>query len=267
MKLESKKAAPAPAPALIQKTESKPVVNELTVEQVAQLVQAGLSEDLIIAKIRKNGKAFDLSTEQLLQLKKARVSDNIIRILMDPQAQTITATPAIPVVPPASAVVPVTVPAPAQTQVKVKVPDGEKVRLLLMQDISSATAHEGDRIELSVVEDFKVGEDVVIAKGALAEGRITEVKKKRMLGQGGKLLMSIERVRAVDGQNLRLRATSGREGDDKIGKTVVVAVLAGPFALLVKGKDVVSPRGTEYTVYLDESREVLVLKNRTEAGI
>lgn len=90
-----KKVAPAPAPAPVQQVKPQPPANELTVEQVAQLVQAGLSEDLVIAKIRKNGKAFDLSTEQLLQLKKAGVSDNIIRLLMDPQAQSVAA-PAMP---------------------------------------------------------------------------------------------------------------------------------------------------------------------------
>ncbi len=252
----AKKVAPAPAPAPVQ--QAKPPANELTAEQVAQLVQAGLSEDLVIAKIKKNNKAFDLSTEQLLQLKKAGASDNVIRLLMDPTAQPVV-VPAVPATP-APPVVETTATPVAQTQVKIKVPDGEKVRLILMQDLSSSTANEGDRVDLSVAEDVKIGENIIIAKGAMAEGKVAEVKKKRMLGQGGKLLMSVERVRAVDGQNLRLRATSGREGDDKVGKTVVVAVLAGPLALLVKGKDVVSPKGTEYTAFLDESREIVVSK-------
>ncbi len=85
----AKKVAPAPAPVPVQ--QAKPPANELTAEQVVQLVQAGLSEDLVIAKIKKNNKAFDLSTEQLLQLKKAGVSDNIIRLLMDPTAQPVAA--------------------------------------------------------------------------------------------------------------------------------------------------------------------------------
>jgi hypothetical protein len=68
--------------------------------------------------------------------------------------------------------------------------------------------------------------------------------------------MSIDQVKAIDGQNVRLRATSGREGDDKLGKTVAIAVLAGPFALLVKGKEVVVTKGAEYAAYIDESREI-----------
>ena len=71
----------------------------LTVEEVVKLSQSGFSEELIITKIKKNGKAFDLSAEELLDIKKAGVSDNVIRFLLDP-AQPYTA-PAPP--PPAGA--------------------------------------------------------------------------------------------------------------------------------------------------------------------
>jgi hypothetical protein len=76
--------APAPKPA------------ELTVDQVIQLVKAELSDDLIIAKIKKNNKALDLSTDELLKLKAAKVSENIIMLLMDPTAQPKVAPPPPP---------------------------------------------------------------------------------------------------------------------------------------------------------------------------
>src|SRR5450755_4995385 len=56
----------------------------LSVEEVVKLCQTGLSEELIVTKVKKNGKAFDLSTEELLELKKSGVSDNIIKYLLDP---------------------------------------------------------------------------------------------------------------------------------------------------------------------------------------
>ncbi len=56
----------------------------LTVEEVVKLSQIGVSEELIVAKIKKNGKAFDLSTEELVDLKKAGVSDIVIKFLLDP---------------------------------------------------------------------------------------------------------------------------------------------------------------------------------------
>ena len=47
---QNQKTSPA------KKTTSLPAQNELTVDQVCQLVQAGLSEDIIVVKIKKNGK-------------------------------------------------------------------------------------------------------------------------------------------------------------------------------------------------------------------
>ncbi|MGA8026473.1 MAG: hypothetical protein WB992_04965 [Bryobacteraceae bacterium] len=56
----------------------------LTVEEVVRLTRAGFSEDIIITKIKKNGKAFDLSTDELLDLKKDGVSDTVVKYMLDP---------------------------------------------------------------------------------------------------------------------------------------------------------------------------------------
>jgi hypothetical protein len=56
----------------------------LTVEEVVRLSQAGLPEELIVAKIKKNGKAFDLNPEELVELKKQGVTDTVVKFLLDP---------------------------------------------------------------------------------------------------------------------------------------------------------------------------------------
>src|ERR1035438_3766773 len=58
----------------------------LSVEDVVKLQQDGLSEDVIVTKIRKNGKPFDLSADELSELKKLGLSDSIIKYLLDPSA-------------------------------------------------------------------------------------------------------------------------------------------------------------------------------------
>ena len=83
-------------PAASQQTEAQRPVPDLSVEEVTMLVQAGLAEDLVIARIKKHGKAFELTTEQLLLLKKAGVSDNIIRAMLDPQSERKPAGAPIP---------------------------------------------------------------------------------------------------------------------------------------------------------------------------
>src|SRR5579864_6262839 len=56
----------------------------MAVEDVVKLVRAGISEDIIVQQIRKGRRAFDLSTDQLIELKSASVSDRIIQSMLDP---------------------------------------------------------------------------------------------------------------------------------------------------------------------------------------
>ena len=57
------------------------------VDDVVAMVDAGLSEDVIIAKIRKENNAMDLTTDQLIRMKKAKVSDAIVQVMINPNAQ------------------------------------------------------------------------------------------------------------------------------------------------------------------------------------
>lgn len=72
-------AQTAPAPGI-----TPAVGRTLTIDDVIKLSKAGLSEDTIIQKVRSNGQAFDLSTDQLIQLKDAGVSDKVVQAMLDP---------------------------------------------------------------------------------------------------------------------------------------------------------------------------------------
>lgn len=60
----------------------------LTVEDVIKLSKAGLSDDVIIAQIKKRPQPFNLSTDQLIQLKSAKVSDRVIQAMTESQGVT-----------------------------------------------------------------------------------------------------------------------------------------------------------------------------------
>ncbi len=62
--------------------------NALSVDSIVSMLQAGLSEDLVAARIRKEDRAFDLSAGELIALKKAGVSDNLLKVMLDPKAET-----------------------------------------------------------------------------------------------------------------------------------------------------------------------------------
>ena len=69
----------------------------LTLEEVVRLCQSGIPEELIVTKIKKNGKAFDLSRQELIDLRKLGVSETVIKYLLDPSQPY---TPAPPPQPP-----------------------------------------------------------------------------------------------------------------------------------------------------------------------
>ena len=53
----------------------------LSVSDVIKLSKGGLSDDVIIAQIKKRPQPFDLTPDQLLQLKAAQVSDRVIEAM------------------------------------------------------------------------------------------------------------------------------------------------------------------------------------------
>ena len=86
----------------------------LSVDDVVKLVKAGLSEDIILQQIKKKNHPFDLTTDQLIALKTANVSDRIVACMLDPSRAEIPAP--VPAEPTAPAVIPVA-PQPVETAV------------------------------------------------------------------------------------------------------------------------------------------------------
>lgn len=84
-------------------------------DSVIQLVKAGMSDDLIIKSLKKSNKPADLSPADMVKLKQANVSDNVIGVMLDPSSTPGPAAAAAPPPPPppAAAPVPEAAPAPA----------------------------------------------------------------------------------------------------------------------------------------------------------
>jgi hypothetical protein len=63
-------------------------VQQVSVQDVVAMKQAGLSDDIVIAKIQQHNVPSELSTTDLIGLKKEKVSDAVIRTLIDPASQS-----------------------------------------------------------------------------------------------------------------------------------------------------------------------------------
>jgi hypothetical protein len=141
---------------------------------------------------------------------------------------------------------------------EIAIPDGTEITVVTLEEISSKTATEGDPLTFKVDEDVKVNGQVVIAKGTLVKGVVSNAKKNGRMGKAGALSIRIESTTTVDEQKIKLRASKGKEGDDKTGTTVALVVLFGPLGFLKKGKDAKIKEGTKIKAFTDENLKVQV---------
>lgn len=146
--------------------------------------------------------------------------------------------------------------APAST--KLVLEDATPVKLRLSRNVSSADATTGETVDFEVLEEVKVGDVLVVAKGGVAWGTVTEAEPKKRMGRGGKLDMTIDSVRLLDGEKAALRGVKDVQGGSHTGAMtggIVAASLivwpAAPLFLLMHGKDITIPKGTEITAYIN----------------
>ncbi len=74
--------------------KATPGAAAMTNQDVIKMVQAGISEDLIIAKIKQSRTRFDTSVDGLVALKSAGVSERLLSVIMDPKSAPAAASPA-----------------------------------------------------------------------------------------------------------------------------------------------------------------------------
>lgn len=145
-----------------------------------------------------------------------------------------------------------------QFEKQILIPDGTEISAVTTETLSSKTARTDDPISFKVSEDVRIDGEVVIAKGAIVKGVVSNSKKSGYFGKGGELNVRLESTTTVDGQKLKVRASKGREGDDKTGTTIALVVLLGPIGLLKKGKNAEIKEGTPIKVFTDEDKTVTI---------
>src|SRR5271169_2550860 len=132
------------------------------------------------------------------------------------------------------------------------------VKLRFSRTVSSADAHAGDNVDFEVLQAISVNGTLVIPKGSLAVGTVTEAQPKRRMARGGKLEINIDYVKLINGDKAALRAVKGGNGGGHtvamtagIVATGILFFPAAPFFLFIKGKDITLPKGTEFTAYIN----------------
>jgi len=221
----------------------------LTNADIVNMAKQGLDSGLIVKEIQSSGTSFDTTPQTLIDLKNAGVDNSVIDAMLSAQAQKPSAE--------VNAVRGSAVAANNSSKPLCTANDGcllkegIEVPLKFATGISSKTANEGDPVEFVLDDDLKVGDSIVVAKGAHALATVTTAKKAGMMGRPGDLAVQIQYL-TVGSNRVHIRGTKGREGDSKTGATVALTVLFGPIGLIKHGKNVEIPAGSPLTAYVDQ---------------
>ena len=141
---------------------------------------------------------------------------------------------------------------PSQATVNRVLPQGTPVHLVFASDLSSKKADVGDKIPLTLADDLKVGDVVLVKKGAPAVATVTDADGTHILGVPGEIAFEAESLN-VDGVLVKLRGGAARLGRDREGGAAVSALfvpVAGLF--LVHGHDAEIQRGASFVATVSE---------------
>lgn len=207
----------------------------LTNADVLEMIKAGLSTEIIVAKIRTSPAKFDTSPATLTDLKAAGVSDQVLMAMVHSTAAV-----------------------PSVIEAAVKVPDGTEIEIQLVNNMSGQEVKVGDLVDFTIVRAVQVDGVTIFERDASARARITTAKKSGRWGKAGKLEWAMQDIQAADGNRIPARFKKRELGDSKGGTVAVAAVasslLVGPFALLwglKKGRPAIIPAGNRYIVFTD----------------
>ena len=177
-----------------------------------------------------------------------------------PQQPAPQPQPTAAVTPPAPTPAPVPAPAPASAApapapvvavTRVVLNDGTPFSVTLSQDIPN-TVEESTTVRLTVTRDVRVGDLIVVAKGATVTGVIVEGAKKRAVFLATKVTMRLLEAEAAGGQKIKIRGLPGKRSDGQYARPVDTGKS--------KPKDVAATAGTEYIAYVDGEQNVTVTK-------
>jgi hypothetical protein len=100
-------------------------------------------------------------------------------------------------------------------------PPGCSVHVRLMTALSSATAHQGDKVEAMLSQPLFDGSRLVLPQGSLLKGSVVQVRAARRLSRNGQLRMVFQQLLLPDGLEQKVEATlagvqTGKSDDVKL---------------------------------------------------
>lgn len=144
----------------------------------------------------------------------------------------------------------------AQSGTNNTLPDGLQVKFRLHRFINSSKVQEGTKLPFIVTEDVAQNGNVLVPRGSPGWGSITGLDKAASYGREARLRFQVDSVRAVDGQEIRLRNSEQGTGKRTATQTAVAAAMSPVLGLWLKGKENGIRAGIVMVGYVDGERQV-----------
>lgn len=207
----------------------------LSNDKIIELVRAGIGDQVLIPKINSSTVFMDSSQNELLRLKSAGVSDEVILALLERHSKTSS-----------QAIV--------CRNGQSKLLANTEVKILAPSKITGKNVVTGQKLDLQIAEDVLIDGLTVIKKGSIVRAKVTDARKPGMIGRSGRLSIIIQSIVLTDGRLLKLRAArSGNDGDN-FRTMFTLTVLFGAPGLLKHGKNATIAAGTVFSALTDEAK-------------
>jgi hypothetical protein len=126
---------------------------------------------------------------------------------------------------------------------------GTPITLAVSEEVTSSNHHAGDTFPLTVLNDVRIGDTIVIPRGTPAQGLITWRTGKGAFGKSGKIEFSLTHI-DLNGQRLPVTGSFRQEGEGNTIATGVGIIAIGVFAGFITGKRARLPVGRELMAQL-----------------
>jgi len=261
-------SAPSPIAAKnIQQTQSR--VAPLSNRDVIELLQAKLTPDEMIAKIRSSPANFDTSYAGLRALKDAGLQDAVIAAMMQVEKSGMMG--------PAANSDPLERPGvkgqQPQKAEQIVVPAGTRLDVEAVYTVSSLDVRPEELISFRVIVPIRIDGQTVIEKNSLVTGRVVQAKRGQHWGKAGKLSWIMQDVVAVDLTRVPIQAQrdsplaeNGIKGTSHGGQVATEMIVLGgllwmaaPLVLMhgfKRGENAVLPEGKRFVVYVQRDTTV-----------
>jgi hypothetical protein len=133
--------------------------------------------------------------------------------------------------------------------------DGTVVKLRMGSATTPGSVRVGTNLELEVVEDVRVNDILVIAKGDVASAEVTNLRSGMSSTRGGWIDINLETVALIDGARVAIRASKAKPLHDT-QETVVSS----------SGQDASITQGTDLIAYINGSQTLDVTRLRAASG-